>query len=173
MAINSQYYGSLQEAGEYFETRLHERAWSSSLPLDRSKALLAATRILNALNYKGDKAAVYAAKAVNAQITDEQIRAAEVSQPLEFPRGADTEVPEDIRIACYEIAYSLLDGKDPEAELVNLGISSQGYSSIRTSYSRDQVPIEHIVNGVPNSQAWRLIRPFLRDDDAVRLSRVS
>ena len=52
---------------------------------------------------------------------------AEGSQELEFPRGADTEVPEAIRRACYEIAHTLLDGKDPELELENLGIVSQGY----------------------------------------------
>ena len=92
---------------------------------------------------------------------------------LEFPRGADTEVPEAIRIACYEIAHSLLDGKDPELELENLGIVSQGYASVRTTYSRAHVPIEHIVNGVPNVLAWRHLRPFLRDEDAIRLSRVS
>ncbi|MGN6461659.1 MAG: methionine synthase [Pseudolabrys sp.] len=68
---------------------------------------------------------------------------------------------------------SLLDGKDPELELENLGISSQGYESVRTTFSRSQVPIEHIINGVPNASAWRLLRPFLRDEDAIKLARVS
>jgi len=98
---------------------------------------------------------------------------AEASQELEFPRGSDTEVPLAIRRACFEIAHSLLDGKDPELELENLGIVSQGYSSVRTTFSRTHVPVEHIVNGVPSSLAWRLLLPFLRDDDAIRVSRVS
>jgi hypothetical protein len=104
--------------------------------------------------------------------TGEEIRAAEAEQVLEFPRGEDTVVPETIRRACYEIAYSLLDGKDPELELENLGVVSQGYSSVRTTYSRSQVPIEHLINGIPNALAWRLLKPFLRDGDAVKLTRV-
>ena len=43
----------------------------------------------------------------------------------------------------------------------------QGISSVRTTYNRSQVPIEHIVNGVPNALAWRLLRPFLRDEEAL------
>ena len=49
-----------------------------------------------------------------------------------------------IRCACYEIGHSLLDGKDPEMELENLGVISQGYGSVRTTYSRTHV-VEHIV----------------------------
>ena len=167
------YYGTLVEAEAYFAMRLHETAWTSARVADRPKALWAATLILQALNFKGYKASVFALLESDPDASDEDIRAAEASQPLEFPRGADTEVPEAIRIATYEIAHSLLDGKDPELELENLGIVSQGYSSVRTTYSRGQVPIEHIINGVPNAQAWRYIRPFLRDDQLLHLVRAS
>jgi hypothetical protein len=169
MSINTEYYGTLQEANDYFAMRLHETAWTGSDVADRPKALWAATQIIDTLNYKGYKAAVFAVLESSAAVIAE----AEASQPLEFPRGADTEVPEAIRRACYEIAHSLLDGKDPELELENLGIISQGYSSVRTTYSRSQVPIEHLINGVPNAMAWRLIRPFLRDGDALVISRTS
>lgn len=171
--MNFEYYGTLQEANNYFDNRLHESAWYGAKPSDRPKALIAATRILDTLNYKGHKHSVYMLLQGNPNASPEAIREQEAAQPLEFPRGADTEVPEAIRIACYEIAHSLLDGKDPEIELENLGIVSQGYESVRTTFSRNQVPIEHIVNGVPNALAWRLIRPFLRDDDAVKLARIS
>jgi hypothetical protein len=171
--MNLTYYGTLTEANQYFDNRLHESAWYGARPNDRPKALIAATRIINTLNFKGYKSPVFTLLEDNSDATAEQIRAAEATQANEFPRGSDTEVPEDIRIACYEIAHSLLDGKDPELELENLGISSQGYESVRTTFSRSQVPIEHIVNGVPNASAWRLIRPFLRDEDAIKLARVS
>jgi hypothetical protein len=171
--MNFDYYGTLNEANEYFDNRLHESAWYGARPSDRPKALMAATRIINTLNFKGYKSPVFDLLEANSEATDEQIRTAEATQPNEFPRGSDTEVPEDIRIASYEIAHSLLDGKDPELELENLGISSQGYESVRTTFSRSQVPIEHIINGVPNASAWRLIRPFLRDEDALKLARVS
>ena len=78
-----------------------------------------------------------------------------------------------IRRATYEIAHSLLDNKDPELELETLTVTSMGYGSVRTSYERNQVPIEHIVNLIPSALAFKLLRPFLRDDDAVKLSRVS
>ncbi len=173
MSINSSYYGTLQEAEDYFALRLHERAWNAADPADRPKALWAATLIIDALNYKGYKATVYTLLVSSPNASDEEIREAEASQPLEFPRGADSLVPEDIRRASYEIAHELLDGKDPELELETLGIVSQGYGSVRTSYSRNQVPIEHIINGIPSSQAWRWLRPFLREDDAIVLSRIS
>ena len=197
MAIVSDYYGTLQEAQDYFDARLHEKAWSRAKPIDRPKALRAATIIIDTLAYKGVKAAValYMNSTPRPLWTDTAIRAADASQSLEFPRGLapdgrgssdlgvinsttppvppDTDVPEAIRIACYEIAHSLLDGKDPERELENLGISSHGFEGVRTAYDRSLIPVDHIVNGVPNALAWRLIQPFLRDDHAIHLSRVS
>lgn len=173
MAISTDYYGSVEEATVYFSMRLHEQAWSRARVADRPKALHSATMVIDTLNFKGYKNPVYELLAANSSATDEEIWEAEASQVLEFPRGADTEVPETIRRACYEIAHSLLDGKDPELELETLGIVSQGYGSVRTTYSRNQVPIEHLINGIPNALAWRLLKPFLRDDDAIKLSRVS
>jgi hypothetical protein len=197
MAIVSDFYGTLQEAQDYFDNRFHEKAWSKAKPLDRPKALRAATIIIDTLAYKGVKAAVatYMNSIPQSQWTDVALRAADASQSLEFPRGnppngsrtleigvvnsvvtpdpPDTAVPEAIRIACYEIAHSLLDGKDPERELENLGISSHGFEGVRTAYDRSMIPVDHIVNGVPNALAWRLIQPFLRDDNAIHLSRVS
>ncbi len=67
---------------------------------------------------------------------------------------------------------ALLDDRDPDMELEALGISSQGIESVRTTYARNQVPIEHLINGVPSTLAWRLIRPFLRDSDSIKLIRV-
>jgi len=151
--ITVEYYGTLQEANDYFGNRLHERVWSKSSPTNRERALWAASLIIDALNFKGDKHSE--------------------SQWLEFPRDDDTEVPEEIRVTSYEIAHSLLDGKDPDLELEALGIISHSIQDTTTSYSRQQVPIEHIINGVPSEQAWRLLRPFLREDDAIVLSRIS
>jgi hypothetical protein len=105
-------------------------------------------------------------------VTQDEVQAASLSQPLEFPRGQDIAVPEIIKYANFEITHSLLDGKDPEIELENLGVISQGYASVRTTYSRNHVPIEHLINYVPNALAWRWLRPFLRDEDAIKLNRV-
>lgn len=185
MAITVEYYGDVAEATDYFSMRLHESAWSDADPATRPKALWAATQIIDTLGFKGYKHPVwvllesYNLKEIPTATgffivpTTEQLQAAEASQVLEFPRGADTAVPEAIRRACYELAHTLLDGKDPEIELENLGIISQGYASVRTTFSRTHVPVEHIVNGVPSALAWRLLLPFLRDDDAIKVSRVS
>jgi len=173
MAITQTYYGTVSEADGYFAMRLHEYAWTDALATDRPKALWAATLIVDALNFKGSKSTVYTLLQSNSSASESDIRAAEASQPLEFPRGADTDVPEVIRIACYEIAHALLDGKDPELELENLGIVSHGFGSVRTTFNRTQIPIEHIINGIPSPTAWRLLMPFLRDDEAIKLSRVS
>jgi hypothetical protein len=184
MALNFDYYGKqdgdtpaerVAEASEYFANRLHETAWTDASDAVREKALIAARGIIDALNFKGIKHSVYTlcGSSDTSGLAQEDIRAAEASQPLEFPRGDDTEVPEAIRIAEYEIAYAVLDGKDPELELENLAISAMGYGAMKTSYERSQLPIEHIINMVPSSVAWRLLKPFLRDSDALKLSRLS
>ena len=164
-------------------------AWNDADDADKPKALLAARRLIDNLTFKGDKHSVWVfhqqtpppgATRPMAPSTGEpteqyrqEERAAEASQPLEFPRGADTTVPEAIRRAEYELAYSLLDGVDPQMELENLSVTAQGYAEVRTHYERNMVPIEHLINLVPNPLAWSLLKPFLRDDQAVRLSRVS
>lgn len=169
----NEHYGDIVEATEYFDMRLHEYAWSRASEANRTKSLVAATRLVDALNFKGYKNTVYELLESNPSATQEEIYEAETEQALEFPRGPDTEVPENIRLATYEIAHSLLDRRDPEQELENLGLTSAGISSVRSTFNRSNLPIEHIINMIPNAVAWRWIRPFLRDEDAVRLERVS
>jgi hypothetical protein len=189
MAINADIYGSLGEASDYFAGRLHSDAWDDACPTEQNKALLSARLLIDNLAFKGDKHAVWVYRQQTPppwrDPTDNAVdwrsqqhyrqgeRAAEASQPLEFPRGSDTTVPDAIRMAEYELAYSLLDGVDPQMELENLTVTAQGYAEVRTHYERSMVPIEHLINLVPNPLAWSLLKPFLRDDQAVRLSRVS
>lgn len=171
--MNNTFYGTVEEANEYFAMRLHEFAWTAASAADRQKALVAARRLIDQLNFKGHRASVYTLLQSNPLASVEEIHVAEASQPNEFPRGADTDVPEDIRRAAYEIAHSLLDNKDVEMELEALSVKTANYSGVRTEYERSQVPIEHIVNMVPSALAFRLLKPYLRDDDAIALSRVS
>lgn len=179
MAINDTYYGTMEEAAEYFGSRLHEWAWSAASDVDKEKSLILARRLIDGLAYKGAKHAVYLVMETYDEgviLTDDQkeaVRAAEASQVNEFPRGADTEVPEDIRVAQYELSHSILDNKDPEMELEILAVVSSTYGGVKTVYERSQLPLEHLINLIPNAVAWRLIRPYLRDGDAIRLSRVS
>lgn len=179
------YYGTVAGATDYFAFKLNEFAWSQAIPTDRPKALLAATRIIDALNFKGNKSTVHTllesvdaccdvGSALDAgYVTKEQVQAANLAQELEFPRGSDTTVPTVIEHACYELAHALLDGKDPELELENLSVATQRYASVRTTYNRSQVPIEHLINLVPSALAWRWLKPFIRDEDAVKITRIS
>jgi hypothetical protein len=177
-------YGDIAGGDDYFDSRLHEHAWSNAVPTDRPKALLAGTRTIDTLNFKGQKHTIHVlvlaagyctleAALEAGAVTMDQVQAASLAQELEFPRGDDTTVPAVIEYACYEIAHSLLDDKDPELELENLAVLSQRYGQVGTTYSRGHVPIEHLINMVPNALAWRWLKPFLRDEDAIKLRRIS
>jgi len=170
------YYGTVNEANAYFQNRLHEEAWSNASSDDRVKALIKSAQIIDALNFKGHKAAVDAYYdddgVLDSDYDEEDLREAYLSQELEFPRGTDTEVPDSILIASWEVTHALLDGVDPDLELENLGVVSQGIASVRTTYNRNHTQIEHLMNGIPSAAAWRYLRPFLRDGDMIKFSRV-
>jgi hypothetical protein len=173
MASISASYATVQEADAYFEYKLHEVAWSTSNTRDRLPALIEATRIIDSLNFKGMKNSVYVLLQANEDATAAEIAAAAQTQDLEFPRGSDTSVPDRIQWACFEIAYALLDGVDPQIELENMSMRNHGIGSVKASYNRDQEPLEHFMNGVPSATAWKYLRPYLRDDKGLRLDRVS
>lgn len=166
------YYGTTAEASVYFANRLYATAWTGASVTDRPKALLAATRIIDSLNFKGYKSTVYTLLLADEYSTNAEIRVAEAAQELEFPRDADTTVPVTIEEACYEIAYALLDGRDPEMDLQALSVTSQRYAAVATSYDRSTGPNANILNGVPSMAAWRMLLPYLRVGNEVKLSRV-
>lgn len=170
-------YATLEEAQEYFETRLHSSAWDTYAVSDRIAALVTATRQIDRLRFAGEKNAAWLVRDRynSVCLTSEQRQAianAGLSQELEFPRGSDTEIPNDIKIACMEIAFELLSGKDPQMELENLSIISQGYSSVRNTQDRSFVH-EHLNAGIVSLLAWQYLRPYLRDDQDFKISRVS
>ena len=170
MALTYTNYGTYAAAVEYFSHRLHETSWTGASVSDREKSLILATTLIDALNFKGVKSSVYL---IGEDADSDALAAAEASQVLEFPRGSDTVVPSAIERATYEIAYSLLDGKDPEAELESLMVTGQTYAQVKTTYDRNMIPVDHVVNMIPSSVAWTLLVPFLRDSDSIKLSRVS
>ena len=145
-------YATEAEAILYFSGRLNADAWDDADSYERDKALINATRIIDRLNFKGTKT-------VDAQV-------------LQFPRDNDTVVPDDIKSACSEIALALLDGVDPELEYDNLSMVSQGYANVRSTYDRS-MPSEHVAAGIPSVNAWRYLKPYLRDVSAIDVSRVS
>jgi hypothetical protein len=152
-----EYYGTLAGANEYFSQKLFEDAWTGSPPEWHSVALWRATKIIDDLNYKGVKHAVYGLGGANR----DEVIAADLAQPLEFPRGPEVDVPLKIEQACYEIAYALLEGIDPQEQSESLEVRRQAYGSVRTSYGDHRANTAQITHGVPSSVAWRMLKPFL------------
>lgn len=145
-------YATESEAQTYFDSRLHTEPWDDASTTDRSKALAQATKIIDRLNFSGEKT--------------------ESTQELQFPRGGDTEVPQDIKDASAEIALALLDGVNPDLEYENVFMTSQGYGGIRSSYDRRVKP-PHVLAGVPSFIAWTYLKPYLIDGLNIELHRTS
>lgn len=144
-------YMTEAQAIAYFDNRLYTKAWDNAQQTNREKALREATCIINRLRFAGAKTAT--------------------SQENEFPRNGETSVPTPIMEASAEIALSLLDGVDVNAELNNLQVAAEGYSNVKTTYERG-FALEHQAAGVPSPVAWLLIKPYLVDVQSVTLIRV-
>lgn len=176
------YYGTLTDANTYFDQRLHSESWNDSAATDRPKALQEATRIIDNLGYKGVKHALwlimydqedpYAKKLSDDSPTRDEMIAADATQPLEFPRGEDTEVPQEIEWACYEIALALIEGFDPEDAAYRMNVLAQSYSAVRTTYDNGSAISEYLVYGIPTARVWQWLLPFLTDSRVIRMRRV-
>jgi len=146
------YYGSLVGADNYFSQSLNNDAWDDSTVNRRERALSTATKAIDKLNFEGVK---------NDQL-----------QNLQFPRNDDLTIPLDIEYACYELAVALLDGVNVEQEAQTIGVISESYSGVRTTYDGSYVN-EHIRAGIPSIVAWEYLKPYLRDPRLMRISRVN
>lgn len=144
-------YVTVLGADEYFNDRLNSQAWDLAESNDKTRALKTATKYINRLNFIGTK-------------TDS-------NQPHQFPRGGDTEVPQDVKDACCEIAYALIDGIDIEKERENLDMVSQGFGGVKSTYAREMKPA-HILAGIPSIVAWNLLLPYLPDSRTISVTRV-
>ena len=178
-------YATLAEAKDYFTFRLHAKGWSSASPVNQRKALITATRLIDTLNFKGHKHTVYQLLHENGCgqnisyaldrecVTEQELQDANLAQPLEFPRDADTDVPQEIKEASFEIANALLDDIDPEIELENLAVFTNRMMGVSTSSERRNLPVEHTLNYIPSAVAWSWIKPFLIDEDAIKITRIT
>lgn len=148
-------YADVIFADDYFSRKLHVQPWEEATVDQQRRALEEATLRMDRLNFRGKK-------------TD-------CDQVLEWPRtnaNFDTTIiPEILRIANCEVAIALLDGVDPDLEHENLAAVAEGYSSVRSTYSRTTVP-EHFAAGIPSHLAWLHLRPLLASGRAIRLRRV-
>lgn len=172
-------YGTVAGGDAFFAARLHNYDWNKSTSADKLAALVQATEYIEQFQYLGQKKAVQDVLTSLGEDADlcteanqEALEAAELSQPLEFPRGTDTVVPEEITTATYLIAKALLGGRDPDADLENLAVKQAKYGGVTTSYQRDGNNQEHQAHLIPSAQAFNLIRPFFRERDLFDVKRV-
>lgn len=146
------YYGTVDEADDYFEERLNSTAWHNSS--QKEIALKQSTRLIDRLNFVGCKASD--------------------TQELQFPRGIDTEVPLDVKYACYEVAITILsEDYDFDAMLNDARVVKRRFDVVETEYDRKSSVPDHLLVGIPSALAWSYLLPYLRDPRTINLSRVS
>lgn len=151
-------YDTYINANTYFADRLHVLAWDEASSANKTIALTEATARIDRLRFSGDPV--------------------EDDQELEFPRYYGDEadgteiVPDDIKIACYELAFTLLDEVEPDLEFENLGVVSHKYSTVQMSSNANAI-FDHIAAGIPSATAWRYLAPYLADAKGIQLNRVS
>lgn len=145
-------YGTITEANTYFADKVKHEIWDEASDSDKTRGLKTATIHIDRLNFLGDKT--------------------EEDQENEFPRNVtDDLTPDQIKYACYEIAYSLLEGKDPELELETLSLESASLSPAKVVFNRDAVP-EHLANFIVSALAWSYLKPYLRMSERLQLHRI-
>jgi hypothetical protein len=179
-------YGTAADGDTYFSTRLGGEVWDAASTEDKNKALTSATMAIDALAFRGVKNAVYVLYSnlpvdvcdppptLDCGVSRAALAAADASQPLQFPRGADTTVPADIEYATYEEALALLTAGGPNAayyELARHGIQSEAFTGVSVTYAHTTAPA-HLANGILSAAAWRYLVRYLRDKRGVRISRV-
>jgi len=145
-------YISLVDADNYFNERLENSIWFETIVEDKTRALLTAVRYIDRLNYSGSKS--------------------NSSQNYEFPRNGGVNVPLDIQYACCEIAYNLLDGRDPEFESEHVHVGTSNLSTVKVSKDTDNVPV-YILHNIPSSLAWSYLRPYLLDTHTLCIQRTN
>lgn len=153
-SILEEYYVTLDYFEDYIKGCVNSEFCQDIESSKKIQAASAATRIIDRLNYIGEK------------VSADQIH--------EFPRLDQTEVPQTVKAACCEIMLSLLDGIDIDYEFEKLGTTSQKYANIKTTY-KDTRYSAHIMAGVPSILAWKLLMLYVdySSDLSIDLCRVN
>lgn len=147
------FYGSIEGGDEYFTQVLRSEAWFDATPKQKQQALYEATEAIDKLNYRGSK-------------TDDD-------QALQFPRGGDTNVPNDILIAAYLVALKLLEGFDPDLEIKQTLYTQQKFGPTENEFNPNRRTPVHLLVGIPSIKAWHRLLPYLREPESFTVQRVS
>jgi hypothetical protein len=145
---NSNSYLTLEEAEEYFATRMPAPTNWAATPVpsndDKSKALITATRIIDQMaDWKGEVAA------------DEQALLWPREDMVDL-KGLDMDndvIPNELKYATCEFADALL-GTDKTADLSSMGLSELGVGSIKIKFSDNAPPIRKVLPDI----SWDFIK---------------
>lgn len=146
VGVNS--YVSREEADAYFRDRLDAEAWAEASTERQEAALVTATRRIDSLRLRGQKA--------------------DPRQVLAFPRRypsargwyVEYTVPEAVRMATCEEALALLSetaGDRERRKLLELGIVSRTVGDASEAYRQDARPPSDLLS----PEARRLLAPYL------------
>lgn len=136
-------YVTTAEAEDYFAGRLHADTWYKVGTGTKGAALTMATRAIDRLTLKGQKA--------------------DPQQTLAFPRHPDKEVPQAVKDACCEEALALMErGNSQRKKLQDEGIVSVTIGSVSETYAPGAG------KRLLSQEAHELLRPWLLG--AVRIS---
>lgn len=141
---------TVAEAESYFNTRMKSESWDYSDLETKQKAIYAATRALNSLSYKGT-------------IVD-------ATQDNKFPRN-EYGTPDKIKWACCEEILSLLNGNEPNKDLMDLHVKSSTVVGFSTTVN-EYVERPWVLVGITSPIAWKYIAPYLVDFRTVHIERV-
>lgn len=144
-------YCTKEEANTYHGLTLRGKEWSETSDGDKDLALYQATLSINGLRYAGYKTVA--------------------TQGNQFPRNGSSQIPDDIKEACMEIALCLIQGVHPDLEVIQAGFEVSTVVSARVAKNPDRTPV-WILSGIPSLSAWQKLIPYLDDGLGVSLARV-
>lgn len=167
-------YGTVVGGDTYFASRLHAWDWENASAADKAKALTQATELIDQFDYVEQKftiAALGSQSDYTAAAWEAAVTAANIAQPLEFPRGDSSTIPDPIIEATYLIAQALLSGRDPEQDLENQTLKVARMGQLSSQRDVEGNTMEHLAHLIPSPLAWNKIRPFLRERTQFCLNR--
>ena len=96
-------------------------------------------------------------------------RASKLIRNLSFSDAYSEEL-DNVVAACFELAYALLDGADPEEEIKAVYQSVNAFDVLRIGKNDTVHP--RILHGIVSQQAWIYLQPYLIDPRTIKLSRI-
>lgn len=168
------FYGTVNGGDIYFASRLHSYDWTTSSADDKLKAISQASELIDQFDYVGQKHTINALGSQNdftPLAWEAAIIAANIAQPLEFPRGYSAVIPSDIEQAAYLIAQALLSGRDPDQDLENVTLKMSRMGQLVSQRDTEGNTQDHLAHLIPSPLAWNKIRPFLRERNQFTLNR--